>query len=99
MDNIASGTVGELSSGSFSSGGGNDGDDEGVTLIDEYAFNSCPLTAISFPAALTTIGDGAFQNCSRLASVEFPASVTSLGKNAFFNCDGLTAVISRSLEL
>ena len=32
LDNIASGTVGELSSGSFSSGGGNDGDDEGVTL-------------------------------------------------------------------
>ena len=32
LDNVASGTVGELSSDSFSSGGGNDGDDEGVTL-------------------------------------------------------------------
>ena len=41
---------------------------------------------------MTSIGNGAFQNCSGLTSVDIPNSVTSIGKWAFQYCRGLTSV-------
>jgi hypothetical protein len=41
---------------------------------------------------VTSIGGGAFQNCSGLTSVTIPNSVTSIGGGAFQNCSGLTSV-------
>ncbi|MBE6382072.1 MAG: hypothetical protein E7049_03540 [Lentisphaerae bacterium] len=40
----------------------------------------------------TTLGYGAFYNCSRLTSVTIPDSVTSIGSCAFSGCSGLTSV-------
>ena len=42
--------------------------------------------------SVTTIGDQAFQSCSRLTSVTIPDSVTSIGEEAFDGCTGLTSV-------
>ena len=39
--------------------------------------------------SVTSIGDGAFQNCSGLTSITIPNSVTSIGIYAFSNCSGL----------
>ncbi|MDY5899742.1 MAG: leucine-rich repeat domain-containing protein, partial [Candidatus Limisoma sp.] len=44
------------------------------------------------PNSVTTIGDGAFKNCSGLTSVTIPNSVTSIGYEAFNGCSGLTSV-------
>ena len=44
------------------------------------------------PDSITSIGDYAFSNCSRLTSVTIPNSVTSIGRYAFYNCSGLTSV-------
>ncbi len=41
---------------------------------------------------VTSIGDGAFQNCSDLTSVNIPEGVTSIGYNAFFDCGVLTSI-------
>ena len=42
--------------------------------------------------SVTSIGDGAFNNCSGLISITIPNSVTSIGRNAFIDCNGLTTV-------
>ena len=42
--------------------------------------------------SVTSIGDYAFWDCSRLTSVTIPNSITSIGKGAFGYCSGLTSV-------
>ena len=42
--------------------------------------------------SVTSIGDGAFENCSGLTSVTIPNSVTSIGNWAFSGCSRLTSV-------
>ena len=42
--------------------------------------------------AVTTIGDGAFEDCNNLTSVNIPDSVTRIGDSAFSGCSGLTSV-------
>ena len=63
---------------------------DGTTLI-QYAIGK---TATSFviPDSVTSIGDGAFHNCSSLTSVTIPNSVTSIGDYAFSGCSGLTSI-------
>ena len=41
---------------------------------------------------VTSIGEGAFQECWGLTSITIGNSVTSIGDNAFFHCSGLTSV-------
>lgn len=42
--------------------------------------------------SVTSIGNGAFMNCSGLMSVTIPNSVTSIGESVFYRCSGLTSV-------
>ena len=67
---------------------------EGVTALNESAFNGGSFTAVTFPASLTTIGNLAFYGCEDLKSVELPATVSAIGTSAF---DGCTALASASL--
>ena len=44
------------------------------------------------PNSVTSIGDGAFCDCSSLTSVTIPNSVTSIGNWAFEGCSSLTSI-------
>ena len=55
----------------------------------------CPsgkVGVMTILSSVTSIGDFAFQECSRLTSVTIPASVTSIGFYAFSGCTSLTTV-------
>ena len=45
---------------------------------------------------VTSIGDLAFQNCSRLTSITIPQSVTSIGTNPFEACNSLSSITVES---
>ena len=58
--------------------------------------NGCMNTII--PDNITTIGLGAFAECTPLTSIEIPNSVTSIGQQAFYSCSNLTSIeISNSV--
>ena len=52
--------------------------------------NDKTVSEIIIPDYITSIGENAFQNCSKLTSITIPDSVTSIGERAFYGCRGLT---------
>ena len=66
-----------------------------VTSIRIRAFRGCTnLATVTFAegSQLTSIGDGAFLDCSALTSINIPAKVTSIGNFAFQGCTCLASV-------
>ena len=55
---------------------------ETITSFDE----------LQFFIGLTSIGEQAFDYCSRLTSITIPNSVTCIGKKAFMNCHSLPSI-------
>ena len=50
------------------------------------------ITELEIQDSVTSIGNGAFDNCLKLPSVTIPSSVTSIGNSAFSWCTALTSV-------
>ena len=66
---------------------------ENVEYIPTYlCVGMDKLTSMIIPNSVTSIGDGAFYDCSSLTSVTIPNSVTSIGEGAFYNCSSLTSI-------
>ncbi|MDR1320710.1 MAG: chromosomal replication initiator protein DnaA [Gracilibacteraceae bacterium] len=77
----------------------------GVTRIGDDVFAGCGtlrnastadgagnLINVVLPDSLTSIGDGAFEDCYDLETVVIPDSVTSISNRAFLGCDRLTEI-------
>ena len=69
-----------------------------VETIGAQAFghesDDSELTSVIFAAGskLMTIGNAAFQNCTKLLQITIPASVTSIADNAFNGCVSLSTI-------
>lgn len=57
--------------------------------IGRYAFQNCKLKNLILSDNVTTINDGAFDNCANLGSLNIPNSVKTIGNNAFEGCTAL----------
>ncbi|MBR6198103.1 MAG: leucine-rich repeat domain-containing protein, partial [Bacteroidaceae bacterium] len=69
---------------------------QGTKVICDKAFSSyycSPLKEITIPDSVTSIGNGAFDECESLKVITIPDSVTSIGDKAFFNCESLEEII------
>ena len=69
--------------------------EDGRCLIIDGTLNSfapAGLTEYTIPDSVTTIGFGAFRDCSSLTSVTIPDSVTTIEDYAFGWCESLTSV-------
>ena len=75
-----------------------------VTSIGEDAFRDNSLTSITIPDSVTSIGVGAFYDCSSLTSITVGDNLTSIARKVFsgtnisydYTADNLNYLISRS---
>lgn len=51
------------------------------------------IKAVIVSEGVTTVGNGAFYDCSNLTSVTLPSTLTSVGSNAFADCEGLESIV------
>ena len=71
----------------------------GSGAMSSYAGSNVPwysyidsITSINLPNGLTTIGNYAFNRCSKVTSINIPYGVTSIGNWAFFLCKSLICI-------
>ena len=55
------------------------------------------ITDVTIPSGVTSIGNNALNNFSRLTSVTIPSSVTSIGMSVFTNCSRLQYTVFNSV--
>lgn len=66
---------------------------EGMTLIGEWAFQSCSkLVCVDIPATVNSICMDAFRGCFRLESVTIPEGISIISSGTFQNCTSLTEI-------
>ena len=65
---------------------------DGITSIDQAAFEESALETIKLPSTLTNLGDNAFNQCYHLKKVEVPSGVTYIPVMAFQFCISLESV-------
>ena len=71
-----------------------------VTGIDTYAFEGCSsLKSVGFlfAAEFTSIGKGAFRNCTSLEQIDIPANLERIGEEAFQNTALKTITLGRNI--
>lgn len=59
----------------------------------EHVIIPSQITSKGVAYKTTSIGRGAFEDCTSLTSITIPNSVTSIGEYAFHNCTSLTSII------
>lgn len=70
-----------------------------VERIGDDAFAHSSLKSVIIPESVTSIGEGAFKDCSKLESITIPDSVTSIGDLAFLGCDSLISKVEMCEEI
>ena len=49
--------------------------------------------------AVTTIGDGAFMNCTALKTITLPEKVSTIGLDAFRGCSAMNKIVIKTSKL
>ena len=65
---------------------------KGVTVIGPNACYGMPFNEIIIPDTVVSIGDKAFENCTKAETAYVPSSVTAFGNSVFSGCTSLKTV-------
>ena len=65
----------------------------GITKFVDSTSTDIELPAVIDGKSVTSIGEGAFWNCTSLTSITIPDSVTSIEDSAFDGCSSLTNIV------
>lgn len=66
---------------------------EGVTDIEDYAFNGCSnLTSITIPDSVAKMGDGVFGECTNILNVTFQGNLSCISDDTFEDCTSLKSI-------
>ena len=63
-----------------------------LKTIDRYALYNSGFESIEFPNGVTSIGNSAIRNCTKLTSVKFGNGTVTFGKNVFRGCTQLNTI-------
>ena len=64
-----------------------------VVGVETNTFSGCPVTSVSLPSTVKTIGSDAFGQCSELTSVNIPDGVTVISEYCFSACGKLKSIV------
>ncbi|MBR5278891.1 MAG: leucine-rich repeat protein [Clostridia bacterium] len=66
-----------------------------VVTVPKYIFNGCTnIVKVQFYGInAETIGESAFDGCTKLGNISFPANVKTIGQYAFENCKNFTKIV------
>ena len=60
--------------------------------LPKYSLMGKPLTSVSLPSTLTSIGEAAFAGCAELTEISLPSTVATIGNYAFSSASKLADV-------
>lgn len=73
--------------------------EEGITRIEDFAFSDIGIESITLPKSLESIGEFAFEDCSKLKKVIFSEGLTTIEEYAFYGCTSLEYIhLPKSLK-
>lgn len=67
-----------------------------LKTISNYAFRGIPISSITLPEGVTTLGIDSFSSCNSLTLVDIPSTVTSIGNNCFRYSNNGIRIICRA---
>lgn len=66
--------------------------DRATSISNAFSGNTRLATVYYLPSTITSIGEGAFLDCTALSGITLPSGVTTIGYNAFNGCTALSAI-------
>ncbi len=64
-----------------------------VVGVETNTFKGCPITSVSLPPTVNSIGRGAFSECTELTSANIPDGVTVITEYCFSSCKKLKSIV------
>lgn len=63
-----------------------------VIRIGDYAFANSPVTSVTIPSGVISIGYESFYKCKNMVYIDIPNTVATIGDTSFYECSSLVSI-------